>query len=100
MTIGIAAGVVGGYLLGSMLTERKLSSADEVLKRVKEKFRELGRIEGTWIVAERETFDNGVLVFDVYPGGITLVPDGEDEAVKYEFIADVKTGAILAVTTV
>jgi len=91
----IAGGFAGGFLAATVIAERKLSNPDRVLKQVKKKFRELGHVDGTWMVMKPEKFHNGVFEFDVYQGGVSIVH--EEGKIKYEFIADAKTGTILAV---
>lgn len=91
----IVGGFAVGYAASSYMNESKLSDPEKVLSSIKKKFRELGRVNGTWILMTPEKFRNQILEFDVYQGGITVEIDAKER--RFEFIADAKTGAILTV---
>ncbi len=91
----VVAGFTTGFAVANYLEEVSHADPEHVLDEIKKKFRTLGPVEGTWIVMKPELFNNGVLDFDVYQGGITVKQ--AKQAVQYQFIADAKTGSILHV---
>ncbi len=91
----VAAGFTAGFVAANYLEEVSHADPERVLEDIKKKFRTLGSVEGTWIVMKPEKFNNGVLNFDVYQGGITV--QKVEQTIQYEFIADAKTGSILSV---
>lgn len=87
---GIAAGVVVNEAFNRFNEE---VPADNVLKKVKDAFKEEGPIDGSWIVMKPEPYTNHVISMNVYRGGVSRMKDGKLE--QYEFAADAKTGTIV-----
>lgn len=87
---GVAAGVVVNEAFNRYNEE---VPADNVLKKVKDAFKEEGPIDGSWIVMKPEAYTNHVISMDVYRGGVSRMKDGKLE--QYEFAADAKTGTVV-----
>ncbi|GKV64769.1 MULTISPECIES: hypothetical protein [Sporosarcina] len=87
---GVAAGVVVNEAFNKLNEE---VPADNVLKKVKDAFKEEGPIDGSWIVMKPEPYTNHVISMDVYRGGVSRMKDGKLE--QYEFAADAKTGTVV-----
>ncbi|MEK4025188.1 PepSY domain-containing protein [Sporosarcina sp. FSL W7-1283] len=87
---GVAAGVVVNEAFNKLNEE---VPADNVLKIVKEAFKEEGPIDGSWIVMKPEPYTNHVISMEVYRGGVSRMKDGRLE--QYEFAADAKTGTVV-----
>ncbi|EGQ22167.1 PepSY domain-containing protein [Mammaliicoccus sciuri] len=87
---GVAAGVVVNEAFNKLNEE---VPADNVLKKVKEAFKEEGPIDGSWIVMKPEPYTNHVISMEVYRGGVSRMKDGRLE--QYEFAADAKTGTVV-----
>ncbi|WP_301109161.1 hypothetical protein [Sporosarcina sp.] len=87
---GVAAGVVVNEAFNKINEE---VPADNVLKKVKDAFKEEGPIDGSWIVMKPEPYTNHVISMDVYRGGVSRMKDGKLE--QYEFAADAKTGTVV-----
>ena len=87
---GVAAGVVVNEAFNRCNEE---VPADNVLKKVKDAFKEEGPIDGSWIVMKPEPYTNHVISMDVYRGGVSRMKDGKLE--QYEFAADAKTGTVV-----
>jgi predicted small secreted protein len=93
--LGAAVGAVGGIVLSGTVKDHKTVSPEKVLKEVKERFKEDGKIDGSWISMKPESFKQHTFETQVFKGGISRRVDGELE--QFEFIADVKSGTILDV---
>ena len=94
--IGVAAGLATAILIKE-ISDRKqpYTSADDVLKQIKEQFSEAGKIEGSWVYMKPEQFKNEYTTTPVYRGGITQNIDGEVRT--FEFAADAYNGILLEV---
>ncbi|KYG58216.1 PepSY domain-containing protein [Planococcus maritimus] len=97
LLIGFAAGAAAAYIAKEVYENKQtLYPADDVLKKVKQSFKEEGPIDGSWIFMKTEPYNQHAVKTDVYKGGITRHRD--DELEQYEFLADAYTGAVLEVT--
>ena len=63
------------------------------LENIKNEFKEVAPIDGSWIFMKTEEFSNGVSTVPVYRGGISRVTDGNTET--FEFAADARTGVVV-----
>ncbi|MBP3038887.1 hypothetical protein J9303_05120 [Bacillaceae bacterium Marseille-Q3522] len=90
---GLTIGFTGGYVVKTILEEKKEFSADKVLNNAKNLFKKQGPISGSWINMQKEPYMKGTLHYEVYKGGISRYIDGATE--HFEFIGDARTGAIL-----
>lgn len=99
LLIGFATGVAATFVIKEMVDRnQKLYPADEVLKQVKNSFKEEGPIDGSWIYMKTEPYTQHAITTDVYKGGITRHRD--DELEQFEFMADAFTGAVVEVSKV
>lgn len=99
LLIGFATGVAATYIIKEVYDRKaKLYPADDVLKSVKNAFKEEGPIDGSWIFMKTEPYKQHAVSTEVYKGGITR--HREDELEQFEFLADAFTGAILEVNKV
>jgi len=97
LLIGFAAGAAAAYIVKEVYENKQtLYPADDVLKKVKQSFKEEGPIDGSWIFMKTEPYSQHAVTTDVYKGGITRHRD--DALEQYEFLADAYTGAIVEVT--
>ncbi|WP_153730937.1 PepSY domain-containing protein [Sporosarcina obsidiansis] len=91
---GILTGVAAGVVVNEAFNKlNEQVPADNVLKKVKEAFKEEGPIDGSWIVMKPEPYTNHVISMEVYRGGVSRMKDGRLE--QYEFAADAKTGTVV-----
>ncbi|PIC65207.1 hypothetical protein CSV79_02765 [Sporosarcina sp. P13] len=91
---GILTGVAAGIVVNEAFNRfNEEVPADNVLKKVKDAFKEEGPIDGSWIVMKPEPYTNHVISMDVYRGGVSRMKDGKLE--QYEFAADSKTGTVV-----
>ncbi|PIC74831.1 hypothetical protein [Sporosarcina sp. P17b] len=91
---GILTGVAAGVVVNEAFNRyNEEVPADNVLKKVKDAFKEEGPIDGSWIVMKPEPYTNYVISMDVYRGGVSRMKDGKLE--QYEFAADAKTGTVV-----
>src|SRR5690606_33842739 len=91
---GILTGVAAGVVVNEAFNRyNEEVPADNVLKKVKDAFKEEGPIDGSWIVMKPEPFTNHVISMDVYRGGVSRMKDGKLE--QFEFAADAKTGTVV-----
>ncbi|MGI2326305.1 PepSY domain-containing protein [Planococcus sp. YIM B11945] len=99
LLIGFAAGAAATFLVKEAYDRKeKLYPADDVLKNVKEAFKEEGPIDGSWIFMKTEPYKQHAITTEVYKGGITR--HYQDALEQYEFLADAYTGAVLEVKKV
>ncbi|MBB5180572.1 putative small secreted protein [Planomicrobium koreense] len=99
LLIGFATGVAATYIVKEVYDRKeKLYPADDVLKSVKEAFKEEGPIDGSWIYMKTEPYKQHAIETEVYKGGITRHRD--DELEQFEFMADAYSGAIVEVNKV
>ncbi|ARF13306.1 hypothetical protein CSV75_00900 [Sporosarcina sp. P18a] len=91
---GILTGVAAGVVVNEAFNRyNEEVPADNVLKKVKDAFKEEGPIDGSWIVMKPEPYTNHVISMDVYRGGVSRMKDGKLE--QFEFAADAKTGTVV-----
>lgn len=95
LLLGAAVGVLGGIIGSLFYQSQRQLSPDDILKKVKRSFLKEGPIEGSWISFETKPVQKFAIKTDTVEGGITRIEDGQ--LASYEFIADVKTGAILSI---
>ncbi|MBO1307896.1 hypothetical protein JZO70_17105 [Enterococcus sp. 669A] len=95
LAIGSAVGLVGGIAGSYWYQKNQNLSPDEILNQIKKAFLEEGPIEGSWISFETKPLRKFAVRMNGVEGGITRLEDGK--LVAYEFLADVKTGAVLTI---
>ncbi len=96
---GVLTGVAAGIVVSKSIDRvNPHISADNVLKNIKESFKQEGPIDGSWIVMKTEPFKNDVITMEVYRGGISRIMNGELE--QFEFAADAKTGTVVELAKV
>lgn len=97
--IGVVVGLATAVVIKEV-SERSApyKSADAVLAAIKEQFKQIAPIDGTWIYMKPEQFNNGYTTVPAYRGGITHLIDSEP--VTYEFVADAYKGILLEVKEV
>lgn len=93
--LGAVVGVVGGYAVKEIISQKTYVSAEKVLEYVKKQFNQNGPISGSWIHMETEPYQKQQIQYQVYKGGISKNNNGKNE--QYEFIADASTGTLLDV---
>ncbi|XJZ26522.1 PepSY domain-containing protein [Bacillota bacterium Lsc_1132] len=93
--LGAAVGLAGGYAIKEIIKQKTHVSPEKVLEYVKNEFKQSGGVSGSWIHMEAESYEKGMLQYQVYKGGITKQENGTKE--QYMFIADATTGTILDV---
>lgn len=91
--LGVSAGIAGAFIVKEATSRKETVSPEEILKRVKNAYKQDGPISGSWINMTAEPFLRSPIEHQVYKGGITRTVDGQSEL--HEFIADAKTGTIL-----
>ncbi len=97
LLIGFAAGATAAYVAKEVMDRKQtLYPADDVLKKVKQSFKEEGPIDGSWIFMKTEPYKQHAVTTEVYKGGITRHQN--DELEQFEFLADAYTGAIVEVS--
>lgn len=93
--IGVIAGAfIGSVVAPSILAKKKKLSPENVLKQVKNQLENKGKIIGSWIYMQPETYEKNSLSYQVYQGGITI-SDKEKNIFHLQFVADTKTGVII-----
>lgn len=92
--LGLGVGIIGATII-SEVSSNKLISSNHAVKLVKEALSQNGKITGSWIHVNPETYTNSNITYTVYKGGISCKIN--DELHQYEFIVDAKTGTILKV---
>lgn len=96
---GVLTGVAAGIVVSKSIDRVNPNiSADNVLKNIKESFKQEGPIDGSWIVMKTEPYKNDVITMEVYRGGISRIMNGELE--QFEFAADAKTGTVVELAKV
>lgn len=93
--LGTAAGLIGGYAIKEVFSNKINVSPEKVLEQVKNHFKQQGPISGSWIYMKAEPYEKSKIHYEVYKGGISKHHNGKTE--QYEFIADASTGTILDV---
>ncbi|MFC7686778.1 hypothetical protein [Ureibacillus sp. GCM10028918] len=92
--IGVATGLAAAIIIKE--TSERISPfvpANQVLDNVKDEFKKISPIDGSWIYMKTEDFNNGVMTIPVYRGGITRMNDGQMET--FEFAADARSGVVV-----
>lgn len=95
LLLGAVVGILGGAVGSLFYQSHRQLSPDDILKKVKRSFLKEGPIEGSWISFETKPVQKFAIKTDTVEGGVTRIEDGQ--LASYEFIADAKTGAILAI---
>lgn len=91
--LALGLGFVAGYVVKQQLDQYQSITPEEALERAKNKFRQLGPINGSWIYMKPEQIEKNGLTYDVYRGGVTRNIDGEN--IQFDFYADIDTGAVI-----
>lgn len=91
--IATGLGIVAGYIVKHQLDQHQKNAPENVLKNVKEIFKQQGPISGSWIYMKPEEIERNGLIYTAYRGGITRNLSGENK--QYEFYADADTGTII-----
>jgi predicted small secreted protein len=92
---GLSIGIVSGYGLKEVASQKIPVSPERVLNDAKKLFKKNGPISGSWIQMKAEPYERNELTYQVYKGGISKVAEGKNK--QYEFIADAASGTILDV---
>ncbi|MEW9051916.1 MAG: PepSY domain-containing protein [Neobacillus sp.] len=95
--LGAAVGMISGYAVKEIISQKTYVSPEKVLENVKKQFGQDGPISGSWIHMEAEPYEKQHIQYQVYKGGISKSHDGSNK--QYEFIADASTGTLLDVKT-
>ncbi|QCR33294.1 hypothetical protein [Lysinibacillus sp. SGAir0095] len=92
--IGVATGLAAAIIIKEA-SERisPFVPANHILDNVKDEFKKISPIDGSWIYMKTEDFNNGVMTIPVYRGGITRMNNGELET--FEFAADARSGVVV-----
>ncbi|MDR7077751.1 putative small secreted protein [Neobacillus niacini] len=93
--LGAAVGVISGYAVKEIISQKTYVSPEKVLENVKKQFNQNGPISGSWIHMVTEPFEKHQIKYQVYKGGISKSNKGVNE--QFEFIADASTGTLLDV---
>lgn len=93
--LGAAVGVISGYAVKEVISQKTYVSPEKVLENVKKQFKQNGTISGSWIHMEAEPYEKQQIQYQVYKGGISKNNNGVSE--QFEFIADASTGTLLDV---
>lgn len=93
--LGAAVGVVSGYAVKEIISQKTYVSPEKVLENVKKQFNQNGPINGSWIHMITEPFEKHDIKYQVYKGGISKIQNGVNE--QFEFIADALTGTLIDV---
>lgn len=91
--LAFGTGVVIGYLAKTQVDKYQITSPEAVLEKVKDMYRKISPISGSWIYMKPEQVEKNGLNYSVYRGGITRNIDGENK--QFEFYADIKTGTVI-----
>lgn len=91
--LGAAVGVISGYAVKEIISQKTYVSPEKVLENVKKQFNQNGSISGSWIHMEAEPYEKQQIQYKVYKGGISKNNRGVNE--QFEFIADATTGTLL-----
>lgn len=91
--LGAAVGLVSGYAVKEVISQKTYVSPEKVLENVKKQFKHNGTISGSWIHMEAEPYEKHQIHYQVYKGGISKNNNGVNE--QFEFIADASTGTLL-----
>lgn len=91
--IGLGVGLAAGYFLRPTIEGERLTP-ERVLKEVKQKVASTHAISGSWIHMLPEKIERNHLSYEVYRGGLSTTT--EQGTVQYEFLADTKTGTVIA----
>jgi len=91
--LALGLGFVAGYVVKQQLNQYQSISPEEALERAKNKFRQLGPINGSWIYMKPEQIEKNGLTYDVYRGGVTRNIDGEN--IQFDFYSDIDTGTVI-----
>ncbi|CAH0418607.1 hypothetical protein [Periweissella ghanensis] len=96
---GIIAGIIGSIgvaaAIGSKGAQEKsvAKTHAKLISKIHDEFTSYGKIEGTWITRETETYFANSTSYTVYNGGVTLRKNSELE--QYRLKIDAKTLAIV-----
>ena len=90
---GVAIGLAIGIFAAKTTEKLGTLNSEDVLAKVKNELKKKGKITGSWIIAQPETYQKNDLTYQVYRGGITCLQD--HQSTTYEFLADAKTGTVL-----
>ncbi|GIO28821.1 PepSY domain-containing protein [Ornithinibacillus bavariensis] len=88
-------GYAAGYVTKQQLNRNQKTTPEKALVKVKETFKKLGPISGSWIYMKPETIEKNGLQYTAYHGGVTRNIDGQNK--QYEFYADATTGTVIDV---
>ena len=92
ITAGISIGLGIGFFISKASNKNRILPAELVLDEVKLAFKQIGKIDGSWMQMTPENYhsDNNPII---YRGGITRTIEGKREQI--EFIADAYSGKIV-----
>jgi predicted small secreted protein len=93
--LGVAAGIAVGYLLNKSV-KKEYIKPEEVVQKLKRRYREKMEIIGSWIQVEPFSEEINGIQYHIYQGGLTGVIDGLPTFL--EFRVDADTGSILSVS--
>jgi predicted small secreted protein len=91
--LGTAVGLISGYAVKEVISQKTYVSPEKVLENVKKQFKQNGSISGSWIHMEAEPYEKHQIHYQVYKGGISKNNNGVNE--QFEFIAEASTGTLL-----
>lgn len=94
--LGVSAGLIGGYAAKGIIVKKVNVSPEKVLEYVKNRFKQYGPIQGSWIHMEVQDYEKHPIQYRVYKGGISRIHNDKNE--QFEFVADASTGTILEIT--
>ncbi|MBB6452157.1 putative small secreted protein [Salirhabdus euzebyi] len=94
-SFGLGVGAIIGFIASKTVEINNMLSPEKVLKMTKEKFKQQGPINGSWIYMKPDTLTKEHFTYDVYHGGISRLINGE--TIQYEFYVDAYTGSIIEI---
>lgn len=89
---GAGIGFLVGVIYNDQIT-KKLISPEKALRIVKQKLKNQGAVEGSWIHMIPENYQKNLLDYKVYHGGVSCTIGSEFS--QFDFVVDGHTGAIL-----
>jgi predicted small secreted protein len=96
--LGATVGVVSGFAVKEIISQKAYVSPERVLEYVKKQFDQNGPISGSWIHMKAEPYEKQQIQYQVFKGGISKNNNGLHE--QFEFIADASTGTLLDVKSI
>lgn len=91
--VAFGIGLALGFLARKQYERCQRITPEKALKLAKEYYKNQGPISGSWIYMKPEEIEKNGITYIAYRGGVTL-PKADGNK-RYEFYADVETGAII-----